>query len=657
MHVASPTKKVMALAEKLTGRLGGELPLLLDADLEEIKSVAGETIALAIKRMRLGEVNKEAGYDGKFGRVRVFKDNEQDMLFAKGLIDAPVRRKRTTLREKKTEAVPVRHVMQLNDEQLSAVEWEEGPIIVMAGPGTGKTRVLVERIRGLIDKGETSILAVTFTNRAAQEIRDRLDRSSGEGEGVEVSTFHSLAAGIMHNAGISFEIADEAMLEKIAAPTIGRDVKKWVDDLVFRQGTEKALASEQAALIELMRSQGLFTYEGLIVEAARLVSSGISTKRLTHVMADEFQDINPVQYSFLKILSKGAKSVMVIGDPNQAIYGFRGSSKASFEDFIQDSPECAKIHLSVTHRLGTHIACASNAFIGCDAVCSERETSPIRVVRTDRPYDFIAREIEALSGGLTQTSVGKAKGEYGLSDMAIIVRTRSQAMPVMEALALASIPHDTAYAGPFAAMRGIRERIVLLVGQDWEHSVKGVGEQALKCIQSELEPAGHVQDKIKQAGAFLEGLTGSVSARVMKIDASDLFKLPTLDANNSFYQYAQLFGDNVEHFVEFLKLSNDQSALGAEKVHVITAHAAKGLEFRCVFMAGLMRGVFPLTGSSLEEEQNLFYVGMTRAKDLLYLVCPQDFPSEFVGRIPAGNSEETKVKHKKPKPGQMVLFD
>jgi superfamily I DNA/RNA helicase len=165
-----------------------------------------------------------------------------------------------------------------------------------------------------------------------------------------------------------------------------------------------------------------------------------------------------------------------------------------------------------------------------------------------------------------------------------------------------------------------------------------------------------VQDKIKQAGAFLEGLTGSVSARVMKIDASGLFKLPSLDANNSFYQYAQLFGDNVEHFVEFLKLSNDQSALGAEKVHVITAHAAKGLEFRCVFMAGLMRGVFPLTGSSLEEEQNLFYVGMTRAKDLLYLVCPQDFPSEFVGRIPAGNSEETKVGHKKPKPGQMVLF-
>jgi uncharacterized protein (TIGR00375 family) len=657
MHVASPTKKVMALSEKLTGQLGGELPLLLDAELEEIKSVAGETLALAIKRMRLGEVDKEAGYDGKFGRVRVFKDNEQDMLFAQGLVDAPVRRNRTTLGKKKTETAPERRVMQLGDEQRLAVAWEEGPIVVMAGPGTGKTRVLVERIRGLIDKGETSILALTFTNRAAQEIRDRLGWGGGEGKGVEVSTFHSLAAGIMHDAGMSFDIADEAMLEKVAAPAIGKDVKKWVDDLIFRQGTQKALAPEQAALIERMKSQGVFTYEGLIAEAARLVSSGICAKRLQHVMVDEFQDINPVQYTFLKILSKGAKSVMVIGDPNQAIYGFRGSSKASFEDFIQDSPKCTKIHLSATHRLGTHIAVASNAFIGSDAVWGQRETSPIRVVRTDKPYDFIAHEIEALSGGLTHLSVGKAKGEYGLSDMAIIVRTKSQAMPVMEALARASIPHDTAYARPFAAMRGIRERIELLVGSGWEPCVKGVGEQALKCIQSGLDFADHVQDKIKQAGAFLEGLTGSVSARVTKIDASDLFKLPSLDALSPFYQYAQLFSDNVGHFVEFLKLSNDQSALGAEKVHVITAHAAKGLEFRCVFMAGLIRGIFPLSGSSLEEEQNLFYVGMTRAKDLLYLVCPQDCPSEFVGRIPAKNSEETMVKHKKPKPDQMVLFD
>ena len=465
--------------------------------------MAGETLALAVKRMRLGEVDKEAGYDGKFGRVRVFKDNEQDMLFAQGLVDAPVRKKRTYL-GKKIEDAPDRSELQLNDEQCAAVAWDEGPITVIAGPGTGKTRVLVERVRQLIDRGETPILAVTFTNRAAQEIRDRLgkvDLKNEEPIEKEVTTFHSLAARIMHDAGVGFEIADEAMLEKAAAPAIGKDlspsppargrgrgegdealikdVKKWVDGLLLRQSTGQALDREQAGLLSLMRSQGFLTYEGLIEEATRLVSSGAGAQHWQHVMVDEFQDINPLQYTFLKALSKGAKSVMVIGDPNQAIYGFRGSSKASFEDFIQDSPECMKIHLSATHRLGAHIAFASNAFIGHDAVCAQRETSPIRVVRTDRPYDFIAREIEALSGGLTHSSVGKAKGEYGLSDMAVIVRTKSQAMPVMEALARASIPHDTAYAKPFAEMRGIRERIGLLVGKEWEPSVKGVGEQAL----------------------------------------------------------------------------------------------------------------------------------------------------------------------------------
>ena len=134
----APRKRSWPWLRSSPDSLGGELPLLLDADLDEIKSVAGETIALAIRRMRLGEVDKEAGYDGKFGRVRVFKDNEQDMLFSKGLADAPVRKKRTSLGKKKTEAAPVPQVMQLNDEQREAVAWEEGPIAVNCRAGHGQ---------------------------------------------------------------------------------------------------------------------------------------------------------------------------------------------------------------------------------------------------------------------------------------------------------------------------------------------------------------------------------------------------------------------------------------------------------------------------------------------------------------------------------------
>ena len=681
MQVSSPTKKVLAAAERLTGRLGGELPLLIDTDLEEIRSVAGETLALAVKRMRAGDVHKEAGYDGKFGRVRVFRDNEQDMLFAKDFAGTPTRKKRAASGKKDAQPIPEKELIRLCDEQRSAVQWAAGPLAVIAGPGTGKTRVLVERIRRFLQRGEASILAVTFTNRAAGEITDRLGLSDGgnnpesycggttitapsppvggegKGAGVEVFTFHSLAARIMHEAGMSFEIADETVLEKIASPAIEKDAKKWVQDLILRQSTVKALEREQAALLEIMKSQGFFTYEGLIAEATRLVSSGVCTKSWQHVMVDEFQDINPVQYTFLNGLSKGAKSIMVIGDPNQAIYGFRGSSKASFHDFERDNIGCTKIHLSTTYRLSTQIAEASNAFIGSQAVKSPREGSPIRIVRTDNPYDFLAQEIEALAGGLTHLRVKKAHGEYALSDIAVIVRTRNQASPVMEALARASIPYDTAYARPLFEMKGILERAELLMDKGWEHSVIGVGQRAREDIASGIDPADGAREKIARASGFLKGLTGDVPERIMKMEESDLFKLPPLEADNPFYQYARLFADDVNGFVEYLRLSNDQGALSTEKVHVLTAHAAKGLEFRCVFMTGLIRGVFPLDKSSLEEEQNLFYVAMTRAKEMLYLVCPLQSGSEFIGRIPVLYASETELGPKKRRPGQMVLFD
>jgi superfamily I DNA/RNA helicase len=327
---------------------------------------------------------------------------------------------------------------------------------------------------------------------------------------------------------------------------------------------------------------------------------------------------------------------MVIGDPHQAIYGFRGSSPASFQEFLRDNPACVSVHLGTTHRFGSGIASASNAFIGHDAVTGTRSGEAVRIVRSDRPYEYIAREIEALAGGLSHRTVDKAKGELALSDMAVIVRTRNQASPILEALARSGIPCDTAYARPLAEVKGIRERIALLTGDGWEDHVKGIG---------------------RQARALLDDSRGSLSDRVARIEASGLFRLPGLDAGHPFYQYARLFGEDAGAFVEFLRLSNDQGALGGEKVHVITAHAAKGLEFGCVFIAGLVRGVFPLAGADTEEERNLFYVAMTRARDLLYLVCPAGEASEFMGLIPDRCVSETAERTRPSRPGQMVLFE
>ncbi|HVN71305.1 MAG TPA: ATP-dependent helicase, partial [Desulfomonilia bacterium] len=418
-----------------------------------------------------------------------------------------------------------------------------------------------------------------------------------------------------------------------------------------------ALDGEQTSFLESLAEKGFYSYEGLIIQAARLVASGVSPYRRQHVMVDEFQDINFVQYAFLKALSAGALSVMIIGDPNQAIYGFRGSSEASFEDFIRDNPVCKKIHLGTTYRLTGPITEASNVFIGSEAVKNAGDGPPISIVRTDRPYDFLTREIEALSGGLTHLSVGKSQGEYALSDMAVIVRTQGQASQVIDALARASIPHDAAYARPFAELAGVRERIALLEGTGWERSVVGVGDRALERISYGLDLPDGVQEKINRAREALGKLKGNIIERITVLESSGLFKLAELGENHAFYQYAHLSGDDVQGFIELLRLNNDQGALGAEKVHVITAHAAKGLEFRCVFLSGLVQGVFPLSGSSFMEEQNLFYVAMTRAMDKLYFICPNNAESEFLERIPTRCTTETTYAPKKPKPGQMSLFD
>jgi DNA helicase II / ATP-dependent DNA helicase PcrA len=665
LQVGSISKKVTAAYDRLISNLGGELPLLLERDIDEIRSVAGETLSLAVSRMRAGEVCREGGFDGQFGKVKVFRDNERDMLFPDGLLAAAAKEKKTIpVRKKKQnfEQTEIKPVLTFGSEQEQAVCHGRGALMVVAGPGTGKTRVLVERMKRLMEKGENSILAITFTNKAAGEIRERLGDSR-----AEVTTFHSLAARIMRDAGVTFAVADEELMLAASPPlhalfpSAGGEgnkiLRERIENLVFRQSTCMDLDEGQAALVKHLREQGYYTYEGLILEACRLLQGGSFVPAWDHVMVDEFQDINPVQYRFLKLLTEKAGSVLVIGDPSQAIYGFRGSSPRAFDDFIDDNPSCARFALRHTYRLSTPLGEASNAFIGRRAVESPRDGAAVRIVRAEYPGEYISREIEALAGGLSHRGVGRARADYALSDMAVIVRTQAQAVQIMESLAKASIPCDTACARPLAEVRGVRERIALLEGRGWEGCVKGIGDTALARIRSGEDPGDTARMKIEEGGSFLSMLAGTVSDRISEIEGSGMFKLPHLEGGHPFYQYAGLYGDEVDRFGEFLRLSSDQGLLGGEKVHVLTAHAAKGLEFRCVFLTGLARGIFPLNGASPEEERNLFYVAMTRASQLLTMVCPVNGESEFVSLIPEDYKDMIALKEMKRRSSQMFLFD
>ncbi len=661
MQTGSASKKVGEAYAALLEKLGGELPLLLDVDADEIRAAAGETLALAITRMRKGEVHKEAGYDGVFGRIRVFRDNEEDMLFSGDLFGKPparkkkAERKEAKSRDTKGKAASkkgnARGKLHPNPAQEEVTAFDEGHLIVRAGPGTGKTRALVERMGALLEKGEKSVLAVTFTTKAAEEIRQRLGR-----EDIDVFTFHALAAKILRESGADFRIADEDTAAGLASLWGYDATGASIGDMLFRQSTKKTLEQGQASLLAKLKEHGYLTYEGMIEEAARLIEKGSFTPLWDHVMVDEFQDINPLQYGFMKLLAARARSVMAIGDPNQAIYGFRGSSQKSFEDFLADHSSVRSVALTQTYRLGAHIARASNAFIGREAVQSSRTGSPVRIVRTPESAAYIASEIEALAGGLSHRAVGKAKADYALSDIAVIVRSRQQAGPVMEALAKASIPFDAAYAKALSAAPGVSQRIALLEKQDWQVLVKGVGERAKEKLRRGGLDDPALSARIEKAADLLATTGGPIAGRIAALEGSGLFKLPELPKDHAFYRYACMFGGDAEGFVGYLRLSNDQGALAGEKVSVLTAHAAKGLEFKCVFMTGLSEGAFPMAGQDPAEEKNLFYVAMTRAVELLYLVCPPDAPSSFLDHVPQECCSLVEVK-RKSRSGQMVLFE
>ena len=650
MQTGSSSKKVLEAYDLLIARLGGELPLLMDVDPAEIRSVGGETLSLAITRMRQGQVHKEAGYDGSFGRIRVFRDDE-DLLFSGSLFGRPLARPKKKAGVKAVQEEVSLPPLLLNRAQEEVIAWRDGNLCVTAGPGTGKTRALVQRIKALIERGERSILAVTFTVKAGREIKERLGACE-----ADVLTFHGLAARILKESGIDFHIADDAMIEEVLSGWCEEKPGPLVADMLLRQSTGRPLDPGPAHLLDSLRREGYYTYEGLIEEAMRLIGQGCYAPPWSHVMVDEFQDINPLQYEFLKCLSRGAKSLMVIGDPNQAIYGFRGSSPESFDDFRRDFPDVKTVGLTQTYRLHDLIASGSNAFIGHQAVTSPKKGSPIRVVKTFGAGDFIAREIESLSGGLSHRGVSKAKADYSLSDIAVIVRTQHQARPVTEALGRASIPYDAAYARPLASVNGISQRVALLERQGWQTLIRGVGPRSLEKAGMGGKPDADVSRKLDRADALLAGLKGPITDRLESIEASGLFKLPELGADHAFYQYARMFGQDVEGFIRFLKLSHDQDALMGEKVRILTAHAAKGLEFKCVFIAGLAEGAFPLADEDASQERNLFYVAMTRAANLLYLVCPPGAASSFVAGIPTELCT-VEEESRKQRSEQMLLFE
>ncbi|MEA2060379.1 MAG: UvrD-helicase domain-containing protein [Thermodesulfobacteriota bacterium] len=766
-QVGPKTKKVTACYNKALAALGPELDILLEHSAGDISKAKIPLLDRAVDRMRRKKVSISPGFDGEYGKVSLFEQGERESLSGEAdLFSAfgkkPVRKKqpgagrkqstaqRTSpgmetgvepgpemfrsgaLPEKKhnkkkqpgragNEENPSRDDsgLTLNDEQRRALSVEGVPLIIEAGPGTGKTRTITAKIACMIsEKGVApeSILALTFTNRAAGEIKERIEQSvPGKGKKVAAFTFHAFSLSVLKELGqFDSAVAEDAVRKEILKQAFLHagfsDTQKDLDridqkiagakqqGLTCKDGLRDAVGHKDQEMVtkvwkaydHLMTSRKLVDFEDLITMVLNLMKNNADIlesmqNRFSFIFVDEYQDINMGQYILIKLLAGKGEGLNVIGDPDQSIYGFRGSDNRYFRQFMTDYPDAVKIILNKNYRSTQTILNASFQMITRSETDSEKEklfsdiNGKNRLVILETASDkaeaaAVGKQIERLLGGLSLFSMdaGKADAssfsERSFSDFAVLYRTRKQAGVFASAFEQAGIPFQTADKENVLVRPGIKELVALArilgkrgafpdldilfdhlktgVGKktreklrDWFYSLDGTIEHLLhrlvdnplpgirKDIWKNISQAckkieklgGELETQSTQHGIELLAGNFGIQEKILKDEESTaVFNQMVSEADDS--------TKGLSPFLDRIALERDIETLepGAEKVSLMTIHAAKGLEFPVVFITGCEQGLLPYSRynspvADIDEERRLFYVAMTRARDLLYL--------------------------------------
>ncbi len=653
----------------------------------------------------------------------------------------------------------------LNEAQREAVLSTEGPLLVLAGAGSGKTRVLTYRIAHLVadlDVAPWRILAITFTNKAAQEMRERLLQTVPGGiRGMWVCTFHAMAVRMLREDaelvgfGENFTIyddgdsrallrrlADEEHLDQKRCPLarirsrISTAKMALVDPSQFLARAAKGEDFPIARIYERYQAELLRTnamdFDDLLVNAYRLLSRHESVlaryqERFRYVSVDEYQDTNRVQYLITNLLAAGSRNLMVVGDDDQSIYSWRGADIQNILDFKRDYPEATVVKLERNYRSTAHILEAANAVVRHNLRREPKHLYTeggagelIGVYRATDEQDegrWIASEIERLH-------------RRGLSydDVAVFYRTNAQSRTIEDMFLRAGVPYKIVGGTRFfdrAEVRDVMAYLRLVVNPADDVSARrvvnvprrGVGEKSMAAIDavaarygvSFFEAAqlavggeGELTPRVREAlGAWTSAIeearryTGELS-RVVEMIIAKSGMLEELENTGTpqalaraenireFFLIAEEFDESHEvspaallavddleagpaeeaafapdavsseklpAFLEWLALRSDLDALSGQTsaVTLMTVHAAKGLEFPAVFVAGLEEGLFPHRGpqaeqKDVEEERRLAYVAITRARRRLYLTYAEkrrtwgstqaSAPSRFLKEIP-----------------------
>lgn len=533
----------------------------------------------------------------------------------------------------------------LDSCQWTAVNTSAPRALVVAGPGSGKTRVLTMRLARLVKDGvdPSCILAVTFTNRAAREMKERIDSCGIASRGVNIGTFHSISLGLLRKLVPGLKLFGRGEQESIMQELGCGDINQALSDIsAFKNGVlsegklDKVLLEGYKSRLDELSAVDL---DDLVPAATRLLAEK-GLKPFSHIMIDEYQDINPAQALFVRELASSAHSLLAIGDPDQAIYAFRGSNLGCFLEFERDYPGAEKILLSRNYRSAEKIVAASTELIAKNTMRLENGIKPVRgggtIELVECPSEkeeasFIIKEVERLMGGLTNLT---AKDDTGMkfSDFAVLVRTNKQAEYIAGEFAASSVPFCLVSSTP-----------ALL--KDFVQKLKSV--------------------EISKGVSLRDFIMGEARAFGLKDDALTILETSMSGLDD---------GAGIDGLLETIDLSgpSDWLDIKADKVKIMTLHAAKGLEWRCVFIAGAEEGLIPMTlrgESDIEEERRLFYVGITRACDTLYLtharkrqiwgVQKEQKRSPFIGEMPSElmNSRCLEKKAVKRRPVQKGLFE
>ena len=790
LRVGPASKKVQQTYQALLHQLGSEFNILHHLDIDAIEKAAIPLLGEAVKRVRRQEINIIPGYDGEYGRIQIFNEQEraallgQQSLFAdfkpqptvdatmpKPKSDKGLRKNKSKPTEAKSEVTDV--FSQLNDHQRQAVEHPDGCLLIVAGPGTGKTRTLTLRIAHLIvQKGVSPhhILAVTFTRKAAQEMQQRLSSILGDAYSMPlVATFHALCFKILNElnpAGLETVLDDDArkvMIREainrvkdqgILVPQSSKKLQEQIiaakqqiqnpDDLHSADiitPDARALAEVYHCYQNLLHLQGLNDYEDLIFKVVQLLENDSMVckkyhQQFQHFFIDEYQDLNHGQYRIVQALAppnSSNRNLCVIGDPNQSIYGFRGSDVGYFTRFVDDYPEAEVIQLTRNYRSAASILNASFQVIQDHRLYAteSRTYSEIGGVKNISILELgsaraealaIARIIVQLVGGTGFHSIDTGQVDdanltaaRSYDDFAVLARTNRQLEMIGDVFEQDGIPYQIATRQNSLKNWGLAELISLLslvegCGSDtdlnngltlftgdlkkaadlfksWCYSKKFSQQQGF--INAKRFPIPGLsrthQQKLINFVEKIADIKNETRAMTIAEKLQYLSQLPqctslvntdpsSQEAFNNLIGFAEGFSANMAEFLASAALHTDTDAYlpQAEKVALMSMHAAKGLEFPVVFIAGCEDDLIPLKrdGSKpvdIAEERRLFYVAMTRAMERLYLTRAKKRSiygklltrslSPFVADIENSlkKDESPRVKHKKKKKEQKQL--